>query len=73
MHLVEGQARRLADQLLELGRVLQSRHLHQDAVATLAHDLRLGRAHGVDAPAHRLDSGADGIGDAVAAGRPRSA
>ena len=65
MHLVEAQPRGLADQLLELGRILQARHLHEDARAALAHDVGLGGAHGVDAPAHRLDGGADGAGDAM--------
>ena len=65
MHLVEGQARRLADQLLEGGRVQQARHLHEDAVAALADDLRLRGAREVHPPAHRLYCRADGVGDAL--------
>ena len=65
MHLVEAQPRGLADQLLERGGILQARHLHEDARASLADDGRLGGAERIDAAAYRFDRRADGISDAA--------
>ena len=52
---LEGQLCRLAENVLQPLRVLQARHLHQDAVRALALDDRLGGAEFVDAPADHLD------------------
>ncbi len=45
----EFEARGLADQLLERGRILQARDLHNDAVIAFADDRRFARAERVDA------------------------
>ena len=51
--------------LLEALRVLQARHLDEDAVGALALDVRLGRAERVDAAADDLDGLVDGAADAL--------
>src|SRR3546814_5597094 len=45
VHHLEVETRRLAQQRLERGRVLQSRHLHDDAVLALADDRRRSEEH----------------------------
>ncbi len=45
----EFQLRSLTQQILELLGVLQTRHLHNDAIVALSHDARLARAQFVDA------------------------
>ncbi len=61
--LMEAQSRRLADESLELRRVLQSRELNQDAVGTLPDHRRFGSSERVNASANRLDGSANGVGD----------
>ncbi len=51
--------------LLELARVLQARHLDENAVDALALDIGLGRAQGIDALAQHLDRLIDGAPDLV--------
>ena len=46
---------RLAEEILQLLRILQSRHLDEDAVIPLALDVRLCRTERVDAPSDDLD------------------
>ena len=55
----------VAEDLLQALRVLQARHLHQDAVEALALDVRLGCPERVDAPAQNLHSLLDGTTDAL--------
>ena len=55
----------LAEQFLEPGRVLQARHLHQDAVGALALDQRLDGAEFVDAPLDDLDRLVDRLAHAL--------
>ena len=73
MHGVEGQLRRLADEVLELLGVLQAGELHEDAVGALAHDGRFRRAHGVDAAVDGFDRGGRGAGHAMLHALRRSA
>ena len=54
-----------AEDLLQALRVLQARHLHEDAVRALALDVRLRRAERVDAAAQHLDGLVDGLADAL--------
>src|SRR5262249_7882639 len=54
----------LAQEFLESLRVLQARHLHQDAVDALALDQRLDGAKLIDAPLNDLDRLVDGLADA---------
>ena len=61
----------LAEKLLEPLRVLQARHLDEDAVGALALDARLGRAGGVDAAADDLDGLVDGAANALVDARFR--
>ncbi len=56
---------------LQLGRVLQARHLHQDTVGALPLDHRLDRAELVDAALDDLDRLFDGLADALGNGRLR--
>ena len=51
---VEGHARGLAEDLLQLRRVREARHLHEDAVAALRLDRRLRRAERVQAAVEHL-------------------
>ena len=53
----------LAEDLLQPLRILQARHLDEDAVGALALDVRLGRAERVDAAADDLDRLIDGAAD----------
>ena len=55
VHQMEGELGGLVDLALEVGRVLDARHLQQDAVVALAHDGRLDGAGLVDAAAQDLD------------------
>ena len=57
---LEGQLGGLAENVLQPLRILQARHLDQDAVGALALDDRLGGAEFVDAPADHFDR----LGDA---------
>ena len=52
-----------AEDILQTLRVLQARHLDEDAVGALALDVGLGRAERVDAPAQDLDRLVDGPAD----------
>ena len=54
-----------AEDLLQPLRILQARHLDQDAVGALALDVRLGRAARVDAAADDLDRLVDGAAHAL--------
>src|SRR5579883_1853360 len=54
-----------AENLLEPGRVLQARHLYQDAVGAFLLDVRLGRAERVDAAAQHFDRLRDGASNLV--------
>ena len=60
----EFELRGRAENFLEAIRVLQARHLHEDAVGALALDVRLGRAERVDAPADDFDRLVDGAAHA---------
>ena len=62
----------LAQDVLELGRILQARHLHQDAVGALPLDQRLHSAEFVDATLDDLDRLFDGLADAVGDGGLRN-
>jgi hypothetical protein len=53
---MERHLRRLAENLLQLGGVLQARHLHEDALAAFSLDRRLRRSDRVDAPLQHLDA-----------------
>ena len=68
IHHLEGQLGGLAENVLETLRILQARHLNQNAVRALALDDRLGGAEFVDAAADHfnrlLNGGAGAIGDA---------
>ena len=55
----------LAEQFLQPGRVLQARHLHQNAVGALALDQRLDGAELVDAALDDLDRLLDRLADAL--------
>ena len=61
----EGQLCGLAEQFLQPRRVLQSGHLHQDAVHPLTLDRRLHRAELVDAAFDNLDRLIDRLADAL--------
>jgi hypothetical protein len=61
----------LAEQLLEARRVLQARHLHEDAVGALLLDRGFGGAERVDAAADDLDRLADGAAHPVVDARIR--
>ena len=61
----ELELRRRAEDLLQPPRVLQARHLDEDAVRALALDVGLGRAQRVDAPAQHLDGLVDGLAHAL--------
>ena len=79
---LEGQLGGLAENVLQPLRVLQARHLDQDAVVALALDDRFGRAELVDAAADDLDRLRDrradaivdaGVGERILAGAPAPA
>ena len=55
----------LAQDGFELGRVLQARHLHQDAIGALPLNQRLDGAELVDAALDDLDRLLDGLADAI--------
>ena len=55
----------LAQNLLEPRRILQARHLHQNAVGAFALDARLDEAKLVDAPLHDLDRLIDRLAHAL--------
>ena len=55
----------LAEDFLQMGRVLQTRHLHQDAIVALALDQRLDGAELVDAALDDLDRLLDGLAEAI--------
>ena len=55
VHQMEGELGGLVDLALEVGGVLDARHLQQDAVVALAHDGGLDRPGLVDAAAQDLD------------------
>ena len=61
----EFEFRRRAEDFLQLFRILQTRHLHENAVVALALDVRLGRAERVDAPAQDFDRLVDGAAHLV--------
>ena len=63
----------LADQFLQPGRILQARHLHQDAIGALALDHRFDGAELVDAAFDDLDRLFDGLADALGDGGLRHA
>ena len=54
-HETEVHLRRLAEQCLQLGRIVEARHLHQDSVEALLLDDRFGRTEFVDTAADDLD------------------
>src|SRR5262249_40587544 len=62
VHHLERQFRRLPDELLELRRVLKSGHLDEDAVRTLANNVRLLVAERINTPTDDFDRRADGTG-----------
>ena len=55
----------LPSSCFEPGRILQARHLHQDAVGAFALDQRLDRAELVDAPLDDLDRLVDRLAHAL--------
>ncbi len=61
----------LAEQFLEAGRVLQARHLNENAVEALTLDQRFDSAEFVDAPLDDLDRLLDRLADAVVDRRER--
>ena len=65
----EGQLGGLADEVDELLRIAETRHLHQDAVGALALDRRLDQAELVDAPFDDLDRLVHDLADALDDGR----
>ena len=64
--------RGLAQQFLQPGRVLQARHLHQNAIGALALDQRLNGAEFVDAAFHDLDRLLNSLSNALRDGRLRN-
>ena len=68
----EIELRGLAENLLQPRRVLQARHLHQNAVGALALDRRLDQAELVDAALDDLDRLIDGLADALGDRRRRT-
>src|SRR4029077_17592682 len=61
----EIELRGLAQNFLQPRRILQARHLHQNAVETFALDGRLDQAELVDAPLDDLDRLIDRLADAL--------
>ena len=64
MQQVEGQLGGLAEQLLDLGRVLDARSLHEDAVGALALDRVFLDAAGIETVSDDLDGRRDGLSSA---------
>ena len=69
----EIELRGLAQKFLEARRILQARHLHQDAVDAFALDRRLDQAELVDAPLDDLDRLIDRLANPFGDSRHRSA
>ena len=62
---MEGELRRFTDELLEVGGVVQTRKLNENAVGALAHDRRFRGSEIVDAPVDRFDRRRGRIRDAL--------